>query len=133
MVKWAIIKLYIPEKQPDSTSNDRPLTLELSSQNDVPPVESPTVLNDSIKDFFIKKLSPLLVRDKNAGAGRSKAIKRAYGESLTSQECLKRLEAEAAEKAAKASKKRQPKKTLQTRKLPAARNRLRRLGLIRTI
>ena len=41
---------------------------------------------------------------------RAKAVKRAYEENLTSQECLERLGAEAAEKAAKVTKMRQPQK-----------------------
>ena len=52
----------------------------------------------TIKDFFLSRLTPMLNKNKNTTANRQKAVQRLHGESLTSEECVKRLEQEAAEK-----------------------------------
>lgn len=93
------------EPQPSTSSASVPATSSAS-----PPQTSPyPVTTDhsyasptkTIKHFFLKRLTPMLSRPLNTNVNRQKAVKRQYGESLTSEECIERLMREEEEKMAK--------------------------------
>ena len=101
-----------PSTDPLTSPQPGPSTDPLTSPQPGPSTDSLTTLHSglstdqdqmTLKDFFIKKLTPLVARPKSNG-NREKAIKRQYGESLTSAECLERLQKEEEEKAAKKKK-----------------------------
>lgn len=71
----------------------------------------PRSSQESLKDFFLKKLTPLLLNTRSKGdtSIRSKAVKRQYAESLTSEECFQRLQEEKNEKEGKVKEKKKGK------------------------
>ncbi|GFN78575.1 tigger transposable element-derived protein 1-like [Plakobranchus ocellatus] len=90
--------------QPSTSSSPQPSTSKLQPSS-AAPTPSP-VKQTTIKDFFLKRLTPMLAKDKgNSTVNRQRAIKRQYGESLTSEECVERTRQEEEERSQKMAKK----------------------------
>ncbi|GFS24013.1 hypothetical protein ElyMa_003404400 [Elysia marginata] len=106
--------------QPSTSSSPQHSTSKLQTSS-AAPTPFP-VKHTSIKDFFLKRLTPMLAKDKgNSTIKRQRAIKHQYGESLTSEECVERMrqeEEERAQKMAKKGKRRRKKSKNSTDKVP---------------
>lgn len=93
-----LISSSAPLSQPPTTSmldpsSAPPTTSKEGIDQDLLPDTTVT-----LKDFFMRKLTPLLRKPQNTNVNRKRAVKRQYGESLTSEECISRLLREEEEK-----------------------------------
>lgn len=88
------------ELQEDAPSASSSSASPASSRPSTPGSMISSDSNNSIKSSFIETITPLLsAKSKSAPTGiRNKAVRRQFAKSLTSEECLKRLEDMEAEK-----------------------------------